>query len=663
MKKTFKRWFLVPLILINMLAAGMLTGCGNSSNKITANQKLKIISDSKEITSIAYSNISNKQNKTDSKIAKVGTLENLLSIYDNMGLLRNEEKSKFFDFIYGFKMDDLESTSESEKASGTDNNTSGHSETNTQVNGVDEADVIKNDGSYIYYLHSNILTIFDAMGEIPKVISEIEISNHSQSFNDIYVVGDTLVLNGTRYEYLNKDGVIIDPYESNSDGTANKIIDPYTNKNFTVFMIYNINDRSKPVYERTVEVEGYTISTRVIGTNLYFVTNKWIPSIIYKEARDFEILPMYKDTLVSEEHILIEPADINYFPESTDSQYMLAGAFDITKKEAVIPQAYLGSGSTIYMNTNSLYISKVTYHYENSIAMADTNIAVPTPVSGLKTEIYRFQIEDTQMNFIGVAEIPGSIINQYSMDEYNGILRVASGENSTGNGITTIDIQTMKKIGEISGLAVNENIYAVRFMGDIGYMVTYRQVDPLFVFDLSNPQNPKKTGELKIPGFSQYLHPVGDKYLVGFGRNTAETFYLNEFGEMVPTGQVRDLGFKLSLFDISDLYDPKEVFVKNYSENSYSDASYNPRSIMVDAGNNIFAFPISRSSDYNYTQGGTVVKIDPEIGFITLADINTEDYIYNTRFSYIGNRLYFISENNIAIFTYPECTFVKEIVY
>ncbi len=641
----------IIFIFMILIISSMGAGCDVNSMISAYLQKLKVYSNEKEISSFGLKDLTSAEN-TEDKIAKVGTYKQLLSILYSMNMIGN--------YNYSWKTtEDILTESGSSKPE----SNSGHSETNVQVSGVDEADLIKNDGNYIYYLNNGSLSIFDTSKEQPILVSKTEINNYDKMFYNMYLSGDTLVFCGGKYEVFHNR---LDSSDSYTD--YGKMIDAeysidtdyfYPYHFFTVFAVYDISDKKSPDLKRMVEVEGNEVSTRLIGDTLYFVTNKQISYISDYKVNDYEILPVYRDSAYSAETQVIQPADISYFPESKEAQYLLVGAFDITKDEEVKPQAYLGSGINIYMNTNSLYISK-----EVEQAQIDQDyLSSETMAFSLSTEIYRFAIQGMDIKYVGNERVSGSLINQYAMDEYKGVLRVASGSYSDGNGITTIDIDTMKPIASISGLAINERIYSVRFMGDVGYMVTYRNIDPLFVFDLSNPEKPFKTGELKIPGFSQYLHPVGDQYLVGFGRNTQEKFYEDRNGQKVPTGEVVDLGFKLSLFDVGDLYNPKEVFVKTYSEGTYSPASDDPHSIMADAENNIFAFPIDNGwSDDR--KSGTVVKINPSTGFTTLTDVDSLTMnIHEARFCYTKDKLYFLTENRIAVYSYPECKLINSMEY
>ncbi len=627
----------IIVIFLILLTSLVGTGCDVNSMLSMSQGNFKVYNNGEVISSISYKDMEVTDTKAEEKIAKVGTYNQLLSILYSMNYIWNPSRK-------AGGQDDIVSSSDE---AGFDK---GYSETNTQVSGVDEADIIKTDGNYIYYLYDGELYIFDISQELPDLVSRTKVSDDNRALYNMYISGDILVLCGSKYEVFNNR---LDSSKSYADYDFDS---EYPRHSFTVYAVYDLSNRKSPNLKRLVEIEGNEISSRLIGDNLYFVTNKSLYPVFDSKVNDYEILPMYRDTASSKAAKIIQPADIWYFPGSQETQYLLMGTLDITKDEVVVPQAYLGSGEDIYMNTNSLYISK-----EIDQPRSQQDVSTSEAVEFfLSTEIYRFEIDGRDIKFVGNAKVDGSLINQYSMDEYNGILRVATGTYTDGNGVTTIDVNTMKPIASISGLAVGERIYSVRFIGDVGYMVTYRNVDPLFVFDLSNPAKPLKTGELKIPGFSQYLHPIGTQYLVGFGRNTEEKFDIDEDGEKVSTGEVTDLGFKLSLFDVSDLYNPKEVFVKNYSEGSYSPADHYPHSIMVDAKNNIFAFPIIIEDDrYDNRKTGTVVKIDPSSGLTTLADVKGYTYeIFDARFCYGNDKLYFLADGSITVYNYPECEFI-----
>ncbi|ABX42493.1 beta-propeller domain-containing protein [Lachnoclostridium phytofermentans] len=641
---------IISICLIFIIAL-IAAKCGVYGYLANSFQKVKVYSRDELIAKIAYKDVMETSAKTNEKIAQVGTYKELLSILYSMNMLSLNNNS--WGIFKGAKI-----LTESSVSDIPVNNT-GYSQTNIQVSGVDESDIIKNDGHYIYYLNEGVLSIFDTSKELPDLISKTKIDDNTKTLYDMYISGDILVLCGGKYEVFNNRSD-----SSNSYADYNEMTEANTSQSydiFTVFAVYDISDRKFPSLKRTIEIDGNDVSTRLIGNNLYFVTNKNLSYIRGNKVNDYEILPMYRDTADSTELKVIQPADISYFPDSKVAQYLLVGTFDITKDDAVVPQAYLGSGKEVYMNTNSIYISREI----DRPRVYEESLSTEAIAFSLTTEIYRFAISGMDIKFIASTEISGKLINQYSMDEYNGILRVAFDRymDGNGNGITMIDINTMKPIASITGLAINDRITSVRFMKDVAYMVTSRNENPLFVFNLSNPIKPLKTGELNVPGFSQYLHPVGDQYLLGFGRNMEEKFYLDEKKKKVYTGEMLDVGFQLSLFDVRDLFNPQELSAIAYNETSNSPASYNPHCIMADAENNIIAFPIF-FRDRWLGELGTVVKIDPSSGLTTVAEIEMlTDNIHDTRFCYTNDKLYLLTESNISVYSYPECEFINQVFY
>ena len=177
-----------------------------------------------------------------------------------------------------------------------------------------------------------------------------------------------------------------------------------------------------------------------------------------------------------------------------------------------------------------------------------------------KTVIHKIAINKDKMEYKAVGEVTGSVLNQFSMDETDGKFRIATTKNQiwsqymdekevqSYNNLYVLD-ENLRAIGSLENLAQGERIYSVRFMQNRAYMVTFQQTDPLFVIDLSNPQSPKVLGKLKIPGFSNYLHPYDDTTLIGIGKDTSER----------EGGGVTTKGLKLSLFDVADVANPKEI--------------------------------------------------------------------------------------------------------
>ena len=279
----------------------------------------------------------------------------------------------------------------------------------------------------------------------------------------------------------------------------------------------------------------------------------------------------------------------------------------------------------------------------------------------INTYIYKFKLENGKVEYSDTGSVPGEVLNQFSMDENNGNFRIAT-TNSTNwmeetktNNLYVLD-ENLKTVGSIENLAKGEKIYSVRFVGNKAYMVTFVQTDPLFVIDLSEPTNPILLGELKIPGYSKYLHPYDENHIIGFGENT----------ETKENGSVITIGMKMALFDVTNPTSPKEMYSIDIGDRgTYSELLYNHKSLLFSKEKNIIAFPISISEEENNYrsnlkfQGAIVYGLDLENGFTLKGQIahmqitdGYKDYDYTKqveRIIYINNNLYTLSKGIIKV--------------
>ena len=276
-----------------------------------------------------------------------------------------------------------------------------------------------------------------------------------------------------------------------------------------------------------------------------------------------------------------------------------------------------------------------------------------------KTYIYKFKLEDSKVTYTNTGSVPGEVLNQFSMDEKDGYFRIATTDSDSWNSETDINNlyvldEELKIIGKVEGLAKGERIYSVRFMGNRAYMVTFVETDPLFVIDLSKPEEPIVLGELKIPGYSKYLHPYDEKHIIGFGENTKA----NEYG-----GVVTD-GMKMALFDVSNPTKPKELFSVDIGEKgTHSEILDNHKALLFSKEKNIISFPVYISEEAGMYktklkfQGAIVYGLDLENGFIlrgTIAHQEINDGYINYDYSkkieriiYINDSLYTLSKGLI----------------
>ncbi len=564
-------------------------------------------------------------------VANIGTIASVDTFENFYELLKKQENtntnmSKSANLAENNKEMVVEDTAKVEQAE--------YSQTNTQVDGVDEADIIKTDGKYIYYVADKKIVIVDIQNsDSSKKVSEIPFENNDTYVRDIYVKQDKLLVIASKNEIKTETRSI---YE-----TADvAYVDGITIK--TIAIVYNIQNREKPAEERRIELEGTYISSRMIGDNIYFATSKYISNALnmvkrypIEELKEDDYKPTYIDTAVSQENKYIPFNEIQYFDDTDITNYLIVAGFDIGKKEAADVETFLGAGETIYASNKNMYIAKIITKYDiNTYTLL-----------GYNTKIIKFKLDNGNITYQKDTTINGKILNQFSMDEdANENFRIATTQEIQGNTENMLYIldKDLKGVGNLTGLANGEKIYSVRYMGDKAYIVTFKQVDPLFVIDLSDPKNPQKLGELKIPGYSTYLHPYDENHIIGLGYDTKEN------GETIQNN-----GLKLSMFDITDVNNPKELFTEKIG-NIYtnSDAIYNHKAILYLKQKNIIAFSTKTYQNQKNISKALLYEIDLNKGFILkneYAEDTTKDYKKSIeRIVFANGRYYFVSKKTIT---------------
>lgn len=516
-----------------------------------------------------------------------------------------------------------------------------YSKTNVQVENVDEADIVKTDGNYIYYVREGKVTIIDATNtkKLKKVIDIEYKEEDTNKFSplELYIYKNNLIVIGNKY------------ITNSSDDSISEYI---KNKNYTVAKIYDIEKKKKPKLIREVEIEGEYLSSRMIGENIYLLSNRYLYPYVFKEKainelNEIDFKPTYVDTVESKEVKCIDFNSVYYLPESGDTSYLNIAGFNITNNEPANIESYLGAGTEVYSSDKNLYVTKVKYDIKDSKVYGFYNNV------DINTYIYKFNLEAGKVIYENVGNVPGEVLNQFSMDEKDEYFRIATtnrtnaDESKSTNNLYVLD-KELKVVGKTEDLAKGEKIYSVRFIDNRAYMVTFVETDPLFVIDLSEPTNPVILGELKIPGYSKYLHPYDSTHLIGFGEDTKVVNY--GYGDIVTTD-----GMKIALFDVSDPNNPQELYSEKIGEKgTYSEILNNHKALLFSKEKNIIAFPISiTKEDYEVEfQGAIVYGLDLENGFnlkgkIAHFDINKEIYKYSktvNRIIYIENSLITLSE-------------------
>ena len=472
-----------------------------------------------------------------------------------------------------------------------------YSQTNVREAGVDEGDVVKTDGSYLYVLKSSgSVRIVDIRGTKMKEIAEIQPEKLNESIEDLYLDGDRLMLVTTGYESSME--------EAESDMyTVNRY-------QYTALTVYDITEREHPEVTGRITQEGDYRQSRKNGDYVYLLT-QYSPSL-GDSFEDSSVMP-----LVNEQKLAI--SDV-YLPDQTSQpDYLVASGINIQDPENVISSKAIVSGAAdFYMSSDNLFICNNNWNDGKS-----------------SMEILRFACEDGEITAGAMCELPGFLNDTFSLDEYQGYLRVLLTEDSNGesNSLYILDAD-MQVIGAIRDLADGETIRSARFMGTIAYFVTFRQTDPLFCADLSDPDNPQILSELKLTGFSSYLHPYGDHLLLGVGYEAEE-----ETGSQT--------GVKLSMFDISEPSQVEELDKYVIKGASYLPSDYDYKAILADGEKNLIGFVC----DGEYL----VFSYDEEKGFQNLLTYTMSDWEYwdgdaSCRGVYAGDEFYIVDQDEVLCF-------------
>jgi uncharacterized secreted protein with C-terminal beta-propeller domain len=508
---------------------------------------------------------------------------------------------------------------------------SSYSTTNVQVSNVDEPDFLKNDGKYVYILSNDRLTIVEAYPpESAKVILKIGLDVKGQSLQNMFLHGDRLIIfyqgEGERYD--------IEEY-------GYRPIPVYTPT--THALILDVSDKQNVKIVKDYEVSGYYQNARMIGDNVYFIANNNV------DFRD-PIIPF-----ISESSKMVMSPDIYYFDNPEEFyNFNTISALDVIGGEINAQTFMMGPASTLYVSEHSIYITytkHLPYPYKTNSKEKFFTIILPLlpddvqekiraiensdmdahekwqKISDLLQETYNKlpqiererlfskiqkaveeyelriaqEVQRTIIHKVGMdrlaltyeskAEVPGFVLNQFSMDEHDGKFRIAttsehfvSRGSSLSNNVYVLD-ENLSMIGSLEKIAPRESIYSARFMGDRLYLVTFERIDPFFVIDLST-NSPKILGELKMPGFSNYLHPYDENHIIGIGRETKESMW----------GGVQTLGVKVALFDVSHVTNPKvidEFMIGDQTTNS--EVLHDHKAFLFDGSKGIMSIPIESS--------------------------------------------------------------------
>jgi len=513
-----------------------------------------------------------------------------------------------------------------------------YSSTNVQVADVDEADSVKTDGEYVYILSGDIISVvraYPAMdaGGVSRIV-----------LNGLYPVGffvsgNRLAVVGSKYNMASRSTWIY--------GFADVDVK-------TFISIYDIQDRARPVLLRDLTLTGSYFDARRIGDYVYFVASQ--PAyMIY----DTVILPkVYSDGQTKN----IEPTEIHYF-NGSDDYYQYTTFVSVNIQDSAEAPVYLtvmlGGTSTMYVSLNNMYVTFRNWADET-------------------TAIYRVHIEGSSMNCEAKGIVRGHEINQFSMDEYGDSFRIAT--TSWAGGAQQNNLYVMNRsldvIGRLENLATGENLHSARFMGNRCYLVTFVTTDPLFVINLTKPEEPEILGELRIPGYSDYLHPYDETHLIGVGKQAVGA----EEGNFAWYQ-----GIKVSLFDVSNVSNPRQLDAVTIGDRgSDTPILRDHKAFLFDRAKNLLVIPVqvaeidesqypSGVPPYVYGQtvwqGVYVYNFTLEQGFNLrgqITHVNSSTYLWDStywirRSLYIEDILYTVSDRNLRLNYVADLTPIKDI--
>ncbi|MBU4124059.1 MAG: beta-propeller domain-containing protein [Nanoarchaeota archaeon] len=598
-------------------------------------------------------------------------------------------------------------SAESSSKSDTTPSASTYSTTNIQVEGVDEADIVKNDGKYIYTVSNGIVYIVDAYpAENAKLLSNI---TSGGTIQNIFINKDRLVLFGQ------------DPHVYLEQPVGIRM--PYYNIQTSFIQVYDVSDRSNPTLVRNLSIDGNYYDSRMIGDYVYVILNQ---NFYYQEGG-----PIPLPRIMSSSGIETTLAtDVYYFDGTQSNTFTTIAAVNIQTDEEINKKVYLMDYSqNIYVSQDNIYITyqktvnenmynekridiiitsmpiqiaqrmrsvmnsinetyekmneigQIYYEYSNTLSngeraklekdMQDTLSAYEIEIQKerYKTIIQKIAVSNGNIEYKTSGEVPGMPLNQFSMDENEGYFRIATTIPRSWNSVGSESMNnlyilgnTLTITGKLEDLAPGERIYSARFVGNRCYLVTFKQVDPLFVID-TDPFNPRVLGELKIPGYSDYLHPYDENHIIGIGKEATDqgTFAWYQ-------------GVKLALFDVTDVANPVEVSTYAIGDRgTSSDALYDHKAFLFDKEKNLLVIPINlaevNQSQYpdgvptwahgeTVWQGAYVFDLSVANGFVLKGKVNhsdiVNDYWYYGSYAvkrslYMDDILYTISDKMIKM--------------
>ncbi|CAN5839568.1 hypothetical protein BH23ACT10_BH23ACT10_20550 [soil metagenome] len=530
------------------------------------------------------------------------------------------------------------------------------STTNVQEAGVDEADIVKTDGTHLYTVHNGALRIVDVRGPRPRLTATLQLDDGWPR---------DMLLHDGRLLLLGEAGPMLEPRPELRDAPAGEDVATLLPGMIqTRLWLVDVADPVSPVVQSTMTVDGSLLTSRLSGPTARVVvrsgpslagmvtptngpgaqaralaTNRervaqagaaeWLPRVAVDDAAPRPLvecaavhappktpdlgmvsvlsLNLGDDTLATDKtKAVLGAADTVY--ASADSLYVTTSRWPQVLPvqplpEPLGPEATVTDQPLVDQPASEPFTSDVPGPTGRSeplstsppiVESAPPIVESPPPLDPsptVTTEVHRFELDDGGSSYAASGSVPGHVLNQWALSEHDGHLRIATTEDATGDGAGSVSAvrvlvqrgSRLEQVGEVGDLGRGERIFAVRYVGDVGYVVTFRQVDPLYTLDLSDPTDPHVLGELKIPGYSAYLHPIGDDHLLGVGQDADRD------------GQVR--GVQISMFDIADLSAPDRVGQVRLGRDTNTDVEFDHRALLYWPDRDLVVLPVQRWSN------------------------------------------------------------------
>ena len=576
------------------------------------------------------------------------------------------------------------------------NDSPNYSTTNIQVENVDEPDYLKNDSKYVYIVSDNTLSIIDAYpAETAQLVLKIGLDIKPERIENMFLNGDRLVV----FYNTQSEEEIIAQYD---------FVPRRSYSTVTHAVIIDVSEKKIPVIVKDYTIDGYYRDARMINDYVYFVTNS---NLDYQSPRLPGIFEGATRVLTSDAYYF-DNADqlsnfntltaIDIFEDTVHSETYLSGysgTFYVSENnfyltyqrnvpfgfyenvaqnrffDVIVPLlpeeiqngiSGIRDDSSISQSVQWTEISELMQaayskmqdddkrrlFEEIRAAVAQYDARIQMDVQ--RTIIHKISIDKDDIDYVAMGSVPGRLLNQFSMDENSDRFRVATTTEYyteqqgfvRSNAVYVLD-EKLSIVGELDKIALDESIFSARFIADRLYLVTFQQIDPFFVIDLSE-DTPKILGELKIPGFSNYLHPYDEEHIIGIGRDTKE----------VGSNRVETLGIKIALFNVSDVSDPKvadEVIIGGKRADSM--ALYNHKAFFFEKSSGILSIPVTGYqeeldkiaddggiSDSGYWNGFYVFSLDRADGFSLKGTVPHFDQRGEKYYDYRGGRTFYIED-------------------